>query len=321
MKKLIFIVLLIASFYAGTRWEKSKTPKEPELVAKATFSPTKSDKPQLELFVMSFCPYGNIAENITKPVYDLIGNKTEIVLRYIFDKIAEELPVFCTNRYQAYYQQIDPKNCQNYVDQKQVESIEKCQQLMAQQKKSLDEEVKNCQNENNYLTSNKTRYSSMHGKQELNQGIREICAWNNTDDKKKWWDFVLKVNTNCTDQNADTCWEDNAKAANLDSTKITECFNKEAISIIENQLSLVEKYQAYSSPSFIINGTAFPPESAWTNDNTGTVKIGTKVYKQSEYRSPNVIKEAICAAFNKAPKECATVLAENSTSVPEGGCN
>ncbi|MCX6737864.1 MAG: hypothetical protein NTY11_00335 [Candidatus Parcubacteria bacterium] len=45
---------------------------------------TKTDKPTVELFVMSFCPYGNQAEGLMKPVADLLGDKADIQLHYIF---------------------------------------------------------------------------------------------------------------------------------------------------------------------------------------------------------------------------------------------
>lgn len=44
---------------------------------------TKSDKPEVELFVMSFCPFGIQAENAMKPVVDLLGEKIDIKVRFI----------------------------------------------------------------------------------------------------------------------------------------------------------------------------------------------------------------------------------------------
>jgi len=43
----------------------------------------KTDKPSVELFVMSFCPYGVQAENLMKPVVDLLGSKADIKVRFI----------------------------------------------------------------------------------------------------------------------------------------------------------------------------------------------------------------------------------------------
>lgn len=44
---------------------------------------TKKDRPTVELFVMSFCPYGVQAETLMKPVVDLLGTKADIKVRFI----------------------------------------------------------------------------------------------------------------------------------------------------------------------------------------------------------------------------------------------
>jgi len=49
----------------------------------ATGNAPKTDKPVVELFVMAFCPYGVIAEDAMGPVYDLLGDKADINIRYI----------------------------------------------------------------------------------------------------------------------------------------------------------------------------------------------------------------------------------------------
>ncbi len=43
----------------------------------------KSDVPIVELFVMSFCPYGNRGENTLLPVYELLGDKVDWNVNYI----------------------------------------------------------------------------------------------------------------------------------------------------------------------------------------------------------------------------------------------
>lgn len=43
----------------------------------------KSDKPDVKLFVMSFCPYGNQAEELLMPVVQLLGDKANIQLHYV----------------------------------------------------------------------------------------------------------------------------------------------------------------------------------------------------------------------------------------------
>ena len=44
---------------------------------------SKSDRPKVDLYVMSFCPYGNQAEDTIKPVYDLLKNKADFNFHYI----------------------------------------------------------------------------------------------------------------------------------------------------------------------------------------------------------------------------------------------
>lgn len=44
---------------------------------------TKSDKPTVDLYVMSFCPFGNQSEDTLKPVYDLLKNKVSFNFHYI----------------------------------------------------------------------------------------------------------------------------------------------------------------------------------------------------------------------------------------------
>ena len=42
----------------------------------------KSDKPEVELFVMSFCPYGTKGEQVVKPAYDLLKDDVDFKVRF-----------------------------------------------------------------------------------------------------------------------------------------------------------------------------------------------------------------------------------------------
>jgi hypothetical protein len=58
------------------------------LLDESSTSPTsteipKTDKPSVELFVMSFCPYGNRGENTMVPVYNLLKDKIDFNVYYI----------------------------------------------------------------------------------------------------------------------------------------------------------------------------------------------------------------------------------------------
>lgn len=46
-------------------------------------TPVKTERPVVELYVMSFCPYGKQAETAMKPVADLLGAKADIRVLYI----------------------------------------------------------------------------------------------------------------------------------------------------------------------------------------------------------------------------------------------
>lgn len=60
--------------------QKAEAKKQEEEAAKPA---PKSDKPVVDLYVMSFCPYGNKAEDTLKPVYNLLKNKVDFNFRYI----------------------------------------------------------------------------------------------------------------------------------------------------------------------------------------------------------------------------------------------
>lgn len=313
---LIFSVsLAILSFLSGYVLLKVKSKITSKVTTETTetatsknvFAAQKTDKPELKFFVMSFCPYGNQMEDILRPVFDLIGSKVDIKPQYIVEKINGNLESYCKTR------SGDPSQCATYVENKYFKDETECKKAIAANKER-------CLDEKNYIkSSDGNYYSSLHGRQEANQDIREICAWNLTDDKKMWWNFVGNVNKNCTAQNADTCWEDQAKSAGFDTNKITECFNKDGIALLDKEIVETDKYKVSGSPTVLVNGVNFPPETAYTNDGKGNLLVGKKVIEQSKYRTPNAIKEAICASSNKNIKECNTVLAELSANTNTGG--
>lgn len=302
-------LLLTTSFLSGFFWNKSKSSQSStDSSATVTFEAQKSQRPELKFFVMSFCPYGNQMEDVLRPVFDLLKDKADITPHYIFEKI-ENLDTFCKGR------SGDPTQCALYVQNKYFTSESEC-------KKEIASNLASCKNEASYIKANNgAMYASLHGRQEANQDVREICAWNMATDKTQWWDFIAAVNKNCTAQNADTCWENQAKSAGFDTAKITECFNKDGISLIEKEIAITNKYNVSGSPTVLVNDVAFPPETAYTQDGKGTLKIGDKTTTQDRFRTPNVIKEALCVSFQKSPSECKSVLKDLDGVAPAaGGC-
>ncbi len=303
------ILLTVLSFYSGLSFARTKSVSTPKLDSKIIFAPPKQDKAELKFFVMSFCPYGNQMEDILRPVFNLLGNKVSLTPHYIFDKI-DNLDSYCTSR------SGDISQCSAYVQNKYFTSLDEC-------KKVIGENVTKCQDEKAYIKSpSGAMYASLHGRQEATQNIREMCVWNMVgSDKKQWWDFVKNINKNCTAQNADSCWEDQAKQVGLDTAAITDCFNKDGITLIENELALTKKFNVSGSPTLLINDQAFPPETAYTQDGKGTLKIGKKVATQDRYRMPNVLKEAVCVGSKSTPKECNTIIPDPAGTAPvAGGC-
>jgi glutaredoxin len=49
----------------------------------ATTAPIKTARPSVDLYVMSFCPYGTQAETVMSPVVDLLKSRADIRIRYI----------------------------------------------------------------------------------------------------------------------------------------------------------------------------------------------------------------------------------------------
>lgn len=299
-------LLLVSLFFSYSSWSKTRDQNSSVAgTSVTTFAATKSDKPLFQFFVMSFCPYGNQIEDVIKPIAELLGDKADIQPQYIFDKITD-LDSYCKSR------SGDPTQCASYVENKYFTTEAECKQV-------ISDNLATCMDEKSYIKANNVYYSALHGRTEANQNVREICAWNQVSDKQIWWGFIDNVNQNCTADNADTCWEDQAKKVGLDTAKITECFNKEAIDLIEKEVAQTSKYQVSGSPTLLVNGINFPPDAAYAQDGKGSLKIGKKTFTQDKYRTPNVLKEAVCASFDKAPKECNTTLPEPEANAPAGG--
>jgi glutaredoxin len=199
----------------------------------------KKDKTAANLFVMSFCPYGNQAEELMMPVVDLLKNKADIQLHYVI--------------------------YENY----QGGGADYC------------------------MSSGK--YCSMHGIQEVNQDVRELCVQKYQGDK--FWNFVKQINASCTAQNADTCWEGVASKDGIDINKIKTCQKNEAITLLQSEVDLGKKYEISGSPQLVINDKEY----------TGA-------------RTQEGYKTAICSGFNTVPSECSTSLGTNTGTTPSGGC-
>jgi hypothetical protein len=200
----------------------------------------KSDNPEVLLFTMSYCPYGNQAEDFVKPVFDLLGTSTNIVPHYVI-----------------------------YNESYGYQGAEYC----------LDEE---------------NQYCSMHGIQELNQDVRELCAYKYEPDK--FWDFVMAANSRCDSDNVDTCWEQVASDVGLNVDQIKSCQANEARDLLANEVALNQQYSVTGSPSIFINGQSYEGG-----------------------RTPEEFKQAVCNAYNNPPAECDQTL-DDTEGTTSGSC-
>lgn len=147
-----------------------------------------------------------------------------------------------------------------------------------------------------YCLDEENKYCSMHGIQELNQDVRELCMWKYID-HDLWWDFLMKVNDECNSRNVDTCWESVAEKLGIDIEKIKTCQKEEAINLLAKEVELNKKYGVRASP---------------------TVFINDEQYRGA--RTPEAYKKAICSGFINPPDECQQILSGSSASTPTGGC-
>jgi len=151
--------------------------------------------------------------------------------------------------------------------------------------------------------------SSLHGEQEGNQGVRELCALE-TLGFDKFFAFTLKSNTMCNSNDADTCWESAAEAALLteeDVSLLQTCYDTKRIEIATSEGNTIAQLKTERSGS-LVSPTASP-----------TFLVNGKTHAGS--RSAEAIKNALCAEFEAGsrPAGCDEVISEE-TSAPQGNC-
>lgn len=89
-------------FPQGTKITEESSNPETSEVPEGVESP-KSDNPQVQLFVMSYCPYGNQAEELMVPVGELLGDKADIKLHYvIYSNYGDGGPDYCLDKEAKY---------------------------------------------------------------------------------------------------------------------------------------------------------------------------------------------------------------------------
>lgn len=207
---------------------------------------TGDNKPQVDFFVMSYCPYGNLAEEALFPVYQSLGDAVEFKPHYI------------------YYPEYQGGGSQFCMD-------------------------------------SESQYCSMHGVQEANQNVRELCVLEEYG-IEAWFDFSIAMNSACNYENADSCWTAVASDLGYDAAKVESCFESDKLIMGAADLEASTKFGASGSPTVFIDGGKYGGE-----------------------RSAAGYQSAICGAFEDAPAECAnmpvvTTAARAAPAPSAGAC-
>ncbi|VVC03676.1 Uncharacterised protein [Candidatus Burarchaeum australiense] len=190
----------------------------PQPQAPAPTEVVKADKPNVEVFVMSFCPYGQQAENGIGPVANLLANETITVVPHfiLFGK----------------------SFCEGMVSQGYFASLDECQ-------------VQSCNVDN----ATGDWLCSLHGINELREDARQLCVWKN--EPLKWWNYVLAVNSKCTTANVETCWHDAAVEVGVNETAVEECFASEGMALVKADAALSSARGISASPTVVVNGATY----------------------------------------------------------------
>jgi len=200
----------------------------------------KSDMPNVKMFVMAFCPYGEQAEDGMGPALEVIGEFVDFEPHFvIYNSYGDNGPNYC-------------------------------------------------------IEDDSGRYCSMHGTTELNEGLRQAVVWKYY--PEKWWDYVNKINADCSNSNVETCWTGAAEAAGLSVSDIEAKFEAEKFELAAAEYALNVQFGVRGSPSIFVNDV-----------------------KYAGARSPDAFKSGICSAFNTAPEECGETLA-GAAPASAGSC-
>lgn len=83
---------------------------------------------------------------------------------------------------------------------------------------------------------NQNYYGAPGGREELNQNIREICAFSLKKDNYSWLGFVNSYNQICMKNPDERCWEDQARQFDFDNQTISQCFNESGSQIVKTEI-------------------------------------------------------------------------------------
>lgn len=187
----------------------------------------KTGKPEVELFVMSQCPFGSIAIKALAPAYELLKDKADFKIYFIANE-----------------------------------------------------------NEDG-------SFSSLHGQPEVDEDIRQVCAIKHYPDT--YYDYLVCIAEDYV--NAETIWEDCAKASGMSVSLIEECYKgDEGAELFSENIKRAEELGIGGSPTYLVNGEKY---------------VGS--------RTPEAYKDFICCGYEDVPGECDTELSDSGAQAT-GSC-
>ena len=287
LQPFLMILLVIMTFFSGILWMKLKEAKSINKNSQPEKQAQNNNKFQ--------------AKKSKKPIAKFFvmsfcpyGNQAESGLEPVYQLLKNKVDwqpryviydkTYCNNMI------YDEKRCQQLVDDGKVKDLTTCKKYFPM--KTMAECAKKyC------LQGGDDYYCSMHGIGEINQDIREICLYNQ-EGAGKFWQFVSGVNKKCTAQNVEDCWIGVAKELKLNTQKISQCQEQEGVKLLKKEVAENTKYNVKGSPTIFFNEV-----------------------KYDGGRKAEDYKGAICASFEKEPKECKTVLSSKAKGAAVGACN
>ena len=138
-------------------------------------------------------------------------------------------------------------------------------------------------------------YCTMHGVAEMNENMRQMCV-KESYNSSIWLSYIKEINSKCSAQTVETCWEGAAQSVGIDAAVVKSCFSSKATTFAASEQALNAQYGVGGSPMLFINGVEFQGG-----------------------RTADGYKTGICNAFNTAPSECNQTLSATA-SATSGSC-
>lgn len=207
---------------AASSTTTSQTPAKPALTPEQVCAnTTKSDKPLLEAFVVSRCPFG-------------------LQMLRIMAEIVSKSP-----------------DAEKYLKARYIGAVS-----------------------DNTITS-------MHGDQEAQENLREICIREEQSDK--FWKYVACY---MKDGNSSNC----LRSTSVDEGKLGSCIDdpSRGLAYAQKDFDLANQSDITGSPTLIMNGKTVSEFDFATNTTNG--------------RSPEALKDLLCCGFNNEPAFCSQEL-------------